>query len=180
MQTPSPSATSSEDETPPTATGISPHAQLELATETPPPTNTVITESPVPTPSATSTPDRIQPLQTGKKYDDTELNIAYDPYWTLLKNPGTANAYRGTIHASYDAGSKASFRFTGKQFVLGYQRGKNFGTVTVIIDDQPYSFDEQAFDLLWRSPELSPGDHFVQIVHQSGESINLDYIVILR
>jgi hypothetical protein len=62
---------------------------------------------------------------------------------------------------------------------LGYQRGRNFGIVTVIIDDQPYRFHEQAFDLVWRSPELSTGDHFVRIIHESGESINLDYIEIL-
>jgi len=38
---------------------------------------------------------------------------------------------------------------------------------------------EQAFDLVWRSPQLSPGDHFVRIIHESGESINFDYIEIL-
>jgi hypothetical protein len=137
----------------------------------------VITES-LPTSSATPTPGLIQPLRAGK-YDDTDPNIAYDPYWTALKNPGTANAYLGTLHASTNTGSEASFRFTGEGFRLGYQRGTNFGTVTVLIDDQPYSFHEQAFDLVWRSPQLPPGDHFVRITHQSGESINLDYIEIL-
>jgi len=56
----------------------------------------------------------------------------------------------------------------------------SFGTVTVLIDGQPYSFHEQAFDLVWRSPQLSPGDHFVRIIHESGESINLDYLEILN
>jgi hypothetical protein len=106
-------------------------------------------------------------------------NIAYDRYWIVLKNPGTKNAYRGTLHASAGIGDEASFRFTGERFRLGYQRGKNFGTVTVIIDDQPYSFHEEAFDLVWSSPQLSPGDHFVRIIHESGESINVDYIEIL-
>jgi hypothetical protein len=133
----------------------------------------------LPPPSTTPTPDRIQPLQAGTKYDDTNPNIAYDPYWAALKNPSTASSYKGTIHASSDTGSEASFRFTGKQFQLGYKRAKNFGTVTVLIDDQPYSFNEQAFDLVWSSPKLSPGDHFVRIIHESGESINLDYIEIL-
>jgi hypothetical protein len=106
-------------------------------------------------------------------------NIAYDRNWTVLKNPGTKNAYKGTIHISAEIGSEASFRFTGERFRLGYKRGKSFGIVTVIIDDQPYRFHEQAFDLLWRSPQLSPGEHFVRIIHESGESINLDYIEIL-
>ncbi|HSL45912.1 MAG TPA: hypothetical protein VK897_20940 [Anaerolineales bacterium] len=76
-------------------------------------------------------------------------------------------------------GNEASFRFTGTRFRLGYQRGKNFETVTVIVDDQSYRFHEQAFDLVWRSPQLSPGAHVVRIIHESGESINLDYVEIL-
>jgi hypothetical protein len=175
--TPSPSATAAQDEISPTAT--SPDAYPGPPTETPPLTSTVVTET-LPPPSATPTPDRIQPLQAGKKYDDTDPNIAYDPYWTALKNPSTVSSYKGTIHASSDTGSEASFRFTGKQLLLGYKRAKSFGTVTVIIDDQSYSFDEQDFELMWRSPQLPAGDHFVRIVHDSGESINLDYIVILN
>jgi hypothetical protein len=176
--TPSPLATPSQDETPPTATETSPDAYPGPPAETLPSTGTLITESP-PTPSATLTPDQIRPLPAGK-YDDMDPNIAYDRYWTVLKNPGTENAYKGTLHASAGIGNEASFRFTGEGFRLGYQRGKNFGTVTVIIDGQSYSFHEQAFDLVWRSPQLSPGDHFVRIIHESGESINLDYIEILN
>jgi hypothetical protein len=173
-----PSTTPTQDETPAATTGTSPVAYPAPLDETLPATSTLITES-LPTPSATYTPDRIQPLQAGKKYDDTDPNIAYDPYWTALKNPSTTDAYNGTIHVSADIGNEASFRFTGIRLRLGYKRGKSFGTVTVIIDDQSYSFHEQAFDLVWRSPQLSPGDHFVRIIHESGESINLDYIEIL-
>ena len=177
--TPAPLATSTGDETTPTATGILPNSYPGPPAETLPSTSTLITETEsLPTPSATYTPDQIQPLPAGK-YDDMDLNIAYDRNWTVLKNPGTENAYKGTLHASADIGDEASFRFTGERFRLGYQRGKNFGTVTVLIDDQSYSFHEQAFDLLWSSPPLSPGDHFVRIIHESGESINLDYIEIL-
>ena len=76
-------------------------------------------------------------------------------------------------------GSEVSFRFTGQRFYLGYQRGRNFGIVTVVIDDQSYSFHEQAFDRIWRSPELTPATHTVRLIHESGESINLDYIEVL-
>jgi len=175
--TPSLLATLTRDVTPLTATETSPDASLEPPTETLPSTSTLITKS-LPTPSATPTPDQFQLLLVGT-YDDMDPNIAYDRFWTVLKNPGTKNAYRGTIHLSAGIGAEASFRFTGERFRLGYQRGKNFGTVTVIIDDRSYSFHEQAFDLLWPSPPLSPGDHFVRIIHESGESINLDYIEIL-
>ena len=173
-----PSATPTRDETLPTATPTGPVAypgppDAGLAS-----TSTLVTES-RPKPFATPTPDRIQPLPAGRRYDDTDPNIVYGTYWAALKNTGTANAYKGTIHASNSVGGEASFRFTGEEIRLGYQRGKNFGTVTVLIDDQPYSVDEQAYDLVWRSPQLSPGDHFVRIIHESGESVNLDYIVIL-
>ena len=63
---------------------------------------------------------------------------------------------------------------------MGYKRGMSFGTVTVFVDDQPYSFNEEDFALVWRSPKLPPGYHFVRILHESGESINLDYIQILE
>ncbi|HSL45917.1 MAG TPA: hypothetical protein VK897_20965 [Anaerolineales bacterium] len=172
-----PSATPTRDETPPTATRTRPAADIEPPAETLPSTSTLMTES-LATASATHTPDQFEPLPVGK-YDDTDPNIAYDRYWTALKNPGTKNAYKGTIHMSAGIGNEASFRFTGEGFILGYQRGKNFGTVTVIVDDQSYRFHEQAFDLVWRSPQLSPGDHVVRIIHESGESINLDYIEIL-
>jgi hypothetical protein len=179
METPSPLATPSEDETPPedTATATSPVAYPGPPAETLPSTSTLITET-LPTPSATQTPDQFQPLPAGK-YDDMDPNIAYDRFWTVLKNGGTKNAYKGAIHFSAAIGNEASFRFRGKRFILGYQRGRNFGIVTVLIDDQPYRFHEEAFDLSWRSPQLSPGDHFVRIIHESGESINLDYIEIL-
>ena len=173
-----PSATPTRDETPPTATETRPVASPGPIDETLPSTSTVITES-RPTPSATPTPARIQPLSVGK-HDDTDPNIAYDRFWTALKNPSTVNEYKGTIHASNSIGNEASFRFTGEAFLLGYKRGKSFGTVTVLIDNQSYSFHEQAFGLVWRSPQLSPGDHFVRIIHESGESINLDYIEILN
>jgi hypothetical protein len=179
-RTPSPSATPTRDEPLPSATGTDPAAYPGPPAETLPSTSTTdtpVTESP-PTPSATRTSAHFQLLPAGK-YDDTNPNIDYGLYWTALKNPGTENAYKGTLHVSTAIGNEATFRFTGEGVRLGYQRGRNFGTVTVLIDGQPYSFHEQAFDLVWSSPQLSPGDHVVRIIHESGQSINLDYIVIL-
>ena len=174
-----PSATPTLEEMTPTATETDPASYPG-----PPPSETLASASTRttesrPAPSATSAPGQVPPLQAGK-YDDMDPNITYDRYWTILKNPGTANAYKGALHVSTSIGSEASFRFTGRRFYLGYQRGKNFGIVTVMIDDQPYSFHEQAFDLIWRSPELSRGTHFVRLIHESGELINLDYIQVLE
>jgi hypothetical protein len=174
-RTPSPPATPTQDDA--TATLTDPESYPIPPVETFPPTETPVTVIP-PTPSATPTPSHIQSLPAGK-FDDTNPNIDYGLYWRALKNPGTENSYWGTIHASYTVGNEATFRFTGEQVRLGYQRGRNFGTVTVLIDDQPYSFHEQAFDFVWQSPRLSPGDHLVRIIHDSGESINLDYVEVL-
>ena len=173
---PSPSATSTpeETETPPTATGTSPVSYPGPPAETPLTASTLITGSQS-APFATLTPDQAQPLVAGK-YDDTDPNIVYDRYWVFRMNPGTVHAYKGTLHTSGSIGNEASFRFTGQRFYLGYQRGRNFGIVTVVIDGEPYTFHEQAFGNIWRSPELSAGTHSVRIIHESGESINLDYI----
>ena len=176
--TPFPSATPALEETPPTTTGTSPVAYPGPPAETLPSVSTMIVESP-PALSATPAPGQAQPLQAGKIYDDTDPRVTYDRYWILLKNPGTKNAYKGTLHFSSSIGNEASFYFTGQRVYLGYQCGKNFGTVTIMIDDQTYSFHEEAFDLLWQSPQLVPGTHSVRIIHDSGESINLDYIEVL-
>ena len=174
---PAPSVPSPREETSPIITETNPAAYPNPSAEALPSVSTLIVGSP-PAPSAIPAPDQPPPLPAGK-YDDTDPRITYDRYWIILKNPGTKNAYKGALHVSGNVGSEASFLFTGKQFYIGYQRGKNFGTVTVMIDDQPSSFHEQAFDLLWRSPQLSPGIHSVRIIHDSGESINLDYIEVL-
>jgi hypothetical protein len=172
-----PSTTLTPEETPPTATGTSPEAYPGPPVETPPSASTLIIES-RPAPSATLAPDQVQLLSAGK-YDNTHPNIAYDRNWSFKMNSGTTFAYKGTLHVSTSIGNEASFRFTGQRFNLGYQRGRNFGIVTVLIDGQPYSFHEQAFDRIWRSPQLPPGTHSVRIIHESGESINLDYIEVL-
>jgi hypothetical protein len=172
-----PSATPTLEETPPTATGTNPDVYPGPPAATLPSASTLITES-RPAPSTTPTPDQGQPLPAGK-YDDTDPNIAYDRYWTFEMNSGTAYAYKGTLHISTGIGNEAFFRFTGQQFYFGYQRGMDFGIVMVMIDDQPYSFHEQAFGNIWRSPQLSPGTHSVRLIQESGETINLDYIEVL-
>jgi hypothetical protein len=177
-RTPRPSATSTLEETSPIATGTSPDSYPGPPDATIASAGTATAESRSPA-SATSTPERGQPLLVGR-YDNTDPNIIYDRHWTYRMNSGTKFAYKGTLHISDSIGNEAFFRFTGERFIFGYQRGRSFGTVTVLIDDQPYSFHEQAFGNIWRSPQLSPGTHFVRIIHESGQSINLDYIEVVR
>ena len=129
-------------------------------------------------PAEAFTPDPDQLLPIGK-HDDTDPRIDYDRYWTYEMNSGTSFAYKGTLHISPGIGNEATFQFIGQGFYLGYQRGRNFGIMRVVIDGQPYRFHQQAFDRIWRSPQLSPGTHSVKLIHESGETINLDYIEIL-
>lgn len=165
-------ATPEETETPrATATGTSPVSYPGPPAETPLAASTPITES-----QPVATADQVEPLAAGKKYDNTDPNIVYDRFWAFKMNSGTKFAYKGTLHVSGSIGNEASFRFTGQRFYFGYQRGRNFGIVTVVIDGETYNFHEQAFGNVWRSPELAPGTHSVRIIHESGESINLDYI----
>ena len=152
-----PSATPTQEETIPAATESTPVAYPGPPAETP-------------------EPDELLPVG---RHDDTDPRIDYDRYWTFRMNSGTSFAYKGTLHISPGIGNEASFHFTGQRFYLGYQRGRNFGIMTVMIDGQPYSFHQQAFDRIWRSPELSPGVHSVKLIHESGQTINLDYIEIL-
>lgn len=175
MRTPRPSATPPLEETSPGTT------ETGLAAYPGPPEETAASAGSLMTetrsiPSDTATPEHSFP---SGKYDNTDPNIAYDRHWTFRMNPGTENAYKGTLHISSGIGSEVSFHFTGHRLHLGYQRGRNFGTVTVLIDGQPYRFHEQAFDRIWRSPELAPGLHSVRIIHESGESVNLDYIEVV-
>jgi hypothetical protein len=156
------------------ATGTGPVSYPGPPAETLPSASTLIAPS-QPAPPGTPTPNQVEPLLAGK-HDNTHPKIVYDRYWTFHMNPGTKNAYKGTLHISNSIGNEVFFRFTGQQFYFGYQRGRSFGTVTVMIDDESYSFHEQAFGNVWRSPELAPGTHSVRIIHESGESINLDYI----
>ncbi|HEY3473588.1 MAG TPA: hypothetical protein VGK56_03205, partial [Anaerolineales bacterium] len=167
-----PSATSILNETPLAATETSPTAVPGLPAETLPSASTLTTER-RPVPSATPTPNQVLPVG---KYDDTDPKITYDRHWAFQMNSGTAYAYKGTLHVSSSIGNEASFHFTGQQFYVGYQRGRNFGIVTVLIDGESYSFHQQAFGNIWRSPELSSGTHSVRLIHESGESVNLDYV----
>ncbi|HEX6035731.1 MAG TPA: hypothetical protein VFY83_14920 [Anaerolineales bacterium] len=174
---PPPSATPTLEETPASPTATSPAAYPGPPAETLPAEGTLIAES-QPDPSATPARDPVQPLPAGK-HDNTNPNIVYDRYWAFKMNPGTKYAYKGTLHISTSIGNEVSFSFTGQRFYLGYQRGRNFGTVTVVIDGQTYSFHEQAFGNIWRSPELPPGTYSVRLIHENGESINLDYIEVV-
>ena len=162
----------------PTRTRLPPSVTPTATQEEPLATATDATPVAYPGPPAEAvTPDQLLPVG---KHDNTDPRINYDRYWTSEMNSGTSFAYQGTLHISPGIGNEASFQFSGQRFYLGYQRGRNFGIMTVMIDGQAYRFHQQAVDRIWRSPALAPGIHSVRLIHETGETVNLDYIEILE
>ena len=115
------------------------------------------------------------PIDVGKS-DDSNPNVEYGGDWTIQTNIGTA--YEGTLHVSNTIGNYITLTFEGKQMQLGYQSASSFGSLTITIDEEEYVLDQIANDT-WASPQLTSGTHYVIIFHESGDTINLDYIDIL-
>ena len=115
------------------------------------------------------------PIDVGK-FDDTNPNVEYGGDWTIQTNIG--KAYQGTLHVSNTIGNYLTLSFEGEQMQLGYQSASGFGSLTITIDEGEFVLDQIA-NGTWVSPELTSGTHYVIIFHESGDTINLDYIDIL-
>lgn len=110
------------------------------------------------------------------QYDDADTRIDHDGSW--VSETDVENAYQETLHVSNTVGNDAVFSFVGRQIIIGYQGGVGLGTIIIYIDDAEFQLDQSA-GTEWVSPQLVVGEHFVIIIHESGASINLDYINIL-
>jgi len=126
-------------------------------------------------PTVIPTVGEIVPMVAGK-YDDADISIEYFGDWVTQSNIGSA--YQGTLHVSNTIGNDLSFIFEGQQIQLGYQTVSGLGTLVITIDEEQYVL-AQASGSSWVSPQLDPGPHFVIIIHESGDSVNVDYITIL-
>jgi hypothetical protein len=72
------------------------------------------------------------------------------------------------------------FSFTGRQLIIGYVGGAGLGTLAISIDDNDFPPLSQATGKEWTSPQLSHNEeHIVIIIHESGTTVNLDYIGIV-
>jgi len=130
--------------------------------------------SPRPTSTKTFTPtvEETMPFAAGK-YDDTDLRITHSGNWVSQTNVG--NAYNETLHVSNTLGNYVAFTFVGQQLQLGYQGGPGLGTVRITIDTTPFLLTQTTGNE-WSSAKILHGRHFVIITHDSGGSVNLDYI----
>lgn len=126
---------------------------------------------PTATPAASATASN-----AADKYDDVDALLEYDGDWVHQTNVG--NAYQGTLSVSSTIDDDLIFDFTGQQIVIGYLGGSGQGILTIYIDDDEFQLN-QSTGREWTSPQFTHEEHFVIIVHESGASVNLDYINVL-
>jgi hypothetical protein len=116
-------------------------------------------------------------LTVTERYDNTDPLLEFDGNWEPQTN--VVGAYQGTLSVSTEIESDLIFSFTGRQLIIGYVGGAGLGNLLISIDDQEFQVN-QSTGQEWVSPQLPDAEHFVIIVHDSGESVNLDYINILN
>jgi hypothetical protein len=131
------------------------------------------------TPTITITADPIftksVPMTAGT-YDDADSKIIRKGTWN---NQDNVDAHQKTLLVSNTVGNYVAFSFTGLQMILGYQSSDNAGNVTMNIDELEVTIT-QLVGNAWFSQELGPGTHYVILTHESGTTVNLDYIEILN
>lgn len=110
------------------------------------------------------------------RYDNTDPRLDYDGDWGNQTN--VANAYQKTLYVSNTIGNDLILSFVGQQIVIGYLGEPGLGSMVISIDDEEFQLD-QSTGKEWTSPQLDNSEHFVIIIHESGDSVNLDYINIL-
>lgn len=82
-----------------------------------------------------------------------------------------------TLHVSSTQNNSITFRFVGREVLIGYDDDPTFGEMTVMIDNQPETFSQQSGNE-WVSNTFPNGTHTVVITHSRGGSVNLDYVII--
>jgi hypothetical protein len=112
-----------------------------------------------------------------QKYDETDEFLEYDGDW--VSRTGVGNAYQGTLSVSNQVGSDVIFSFEGQQIVIGYLGEPGLGSLTISIDDDEFLLNQSAGNK-WVSPQFPAGEHFVILIHEDGDTINLDYVEIIR
>ena len=142
-----------------------------VRTSTPPSSNST-QQNPTPTRNVTPT-SNTGTQNVSDRYDDTDPRLELDGDWNIDTNVN--NAYQHTLSTSSSIGNDVIFTFTGTQIVIGYIGGANLGTATVWIDGDEFEMD-QSTGTQWVSAEFSNDEHFVLIIHDAGDFINLDYI----
>jgi hypothetical protein len=111
-----------------------------------------------------------------QKYDETDQLLEYDGDW--MNRTGVGTAYQGTLSVSDQVGNDVIFSFEGQQIIIGYVGEPGLGSLTISIDDDEFLLNQSAGNK-WVSPQFPAEEHFVILIHEDGDSINLDYVEII-
>lgn len=123
-------------------------------------------------------------IQIGK-IDDANPAITYFGSWIEINGltGANGNAYNGTLRQSTIQGQTMMMDFEGQGIVLVYQTLPTGGIMDVTIDgvivasiDQ--NSPEPVWQVEWKSDTLKPGQHTLVLTHSSGQSVNIDAIII--
>lgn len=106
-------------------------------------------------------------------YDDSDPRIIRKGSW---KPQGHEDAYQETLLVSNTIGNYMIFSFTGGGMMLGYL-SDDAGDMIVNIDGTETIIVQLIGDT-WFSQDLEPGTHYVILTHESGASVNLDFVEI--
>lgn len=129
-------------------------------------------------PTATLASAAPPPLNAGT-YDDVYPNLIYSGSW--VPQTGVSSAYQSSLHVSSaltTPGNSITFRFIGQEVRLFYQSGASLGVALVLLDGTQALLDQSNTANEFVLTATLPGTHTVSITHQSGGSINLDYVII--
>jgi hypothetical protein len=143
-------------------------------------TNTVQSSIPAPAEvTATMTSSVAGTTVSGftQKYDNVDQLLLYYGNW--VSRTDVANAYQGTLHVSNRVGNDVAFSFVGQQIAIGYLGEPGLGSITISIDDDEFRLNQSGGNR-WLSPEFSSTEHFVILLHEEGDTINLDYVEIIQ
>ncbi|HKY55123.1 MAG TPA: hypothetical protein VJM08_12490 [Anaerolineales bacterium] len=118
------------------------------------------------------------PLNPGT-YDDVYPGLIYSGNWVPLTN--VSGAHDNTLHRSdalTNPGNSVTFRYIGQEVRLFYQSGPSLGVARILLDGTQTLLDQSNTSNELVLSAVQAGTHTVTITHQSGGSINLDYVVV--
>ncbi|MBE7434424.1 MAG: hypothetical protein HS100_10940 [Anaerolineales bacterium] len=109
-------------------------------------------------------------------YDDSDSNWAYTGTWTA--STGVAGAYNNTFRYTGTSGDKATFMFSGTQFILKYTQNTNRGNIEVRVDGNLVTTINAngalQFQKTYTSPTFASGTHTVEFRNAGGPGIYID------
>ena len=128
------------------------------------------------TPSRTPTSAFAAPFGAGT-FDDTDSRFVYGGDWKTI----AGSNYQSTLHVSDTLGNTNRFLFIGNELRVFFQAGPSLGTIRLTLDTTSYVMSEASSttqNYEWVLTASTIGTHTVVISHESGGSVNFNYIIV--